>query len=533
MAGPAALLLAPNDHQLRRGDSPRRLRVEREAPPAGRGASGKATVGETPAAIAAFALHVFLTFYGLGVGDLWRTENLRARVAAEMLESGDWVVPRLYGEPHFTKPPGMYAAVALASLPAGRVTEWSARLPSAVAAILTAALVYWSFRTSLGRAGGLVAALTLPVSFVWLDKAGAAEIDMLQTAWVAGSILFFLRAVEYHESDSPSAARPWWLAAMLCVAGGVLTKWTAPAFFYATAVPFLAWRRRLRLLLGRGHLCGAAVGMAICFAWATAAAGRAGLAPLAETVKREALIRLVPAAYGLPYPWLRSLTHPFVLLGVHLPWSALALWASRPAFGRLWDAKARRLWQALVCWVWPNMLVWSLVSDHASRHAFPLYPGLAGLAALAWFAWLTGRMSWRLPWATPAAALVMVLAVWIGVKVAFIHGVLPARNGDRRPHEKGAELAARVPAGQTLYACPMPDRDEGIMYYYGRPVRRVAGPEALPAGAGPVYCLLPESDWVRWRPPRPAAALWRVEGELRGVMVLVRVAGAQDLVRSF
>src|SRR5262245_60602989 len=44
-----------------------------------------------------------LFFYGLGAGPLWKTEGLRAIVAADMLRSGNWIVPTLYGEPLFTK----------------------------------------------------------------------------------------------------------------------------------------------------------------------------------------------------------------------------------------------------------------------------------------------------------------------------------------------------------------------------------------------------------------------------------------------
>src|SRR5689334_16305879 len=87
------------------------------------------------------ALCGVLFFYGLDRGDLYRTENLRALVAADFLRSGDWLVPRLYGEPLFTKPPGMYAAIALASWPFGGVSTWSARLPSALAGTGTVFLV--------------------------------------------------------------------------------------------------------------------------------------------------------------------------------------------------------------------------------------------------------------------------------------------------------------------------------------------------------------------------------------------------------
>src|SRR5262245_8299394 len=158
-----------------------------------------------------------LFFYGLNAGDLYRTENLRAVIAAEFLRSGDWIVPRLYGEPLLTKPPGMYAAIALVSLPFGGVSDATARLPSALAATATVFLFYWYFGRQLGRLGGLVAAVTLPASLVWLDKVPSAEIDPVQVAWVAAAILFFLRALEDEEAGHPGVC-PWWLAALLCVA---------------------------------------------------------------------------------------------------------------------------------------------------------------------------------------------------------------------------------------------------------------------------------------------------------------------------
>src|SRR5438094_4368229 len=147
-------------------------------------------------------LCVFLFFYGINTGELWRTENLRAIIAAEFLRSGNWVVPTLYGEPLFTKPPGMYAAIALVSWPFGGVTEWTARLPSALAGTAVVFLFYWYFARQLGRLGGLVAGLLVPVGFMWLDKASSAEIDTLQVAWVSASVLFLLRALEEEDKET-------------------------------------------------------------------------------------------------------------------------------------------------------------------------------------------------------------------------------------------------------------------------------------------------------------------------------------------
>ena len=86
----------------------------------------------------------FLFFYGLS-GPLYRTEALRAIIGQSALD-GHWLTPTLYGEPFLTKPPGSYVAIALASLPVGRVTEETARLPSALAATFTVLFAFAALR---------------------------------------------------------------------------------------------------------------------------------------------------------------------------------------------------------------------------------------------------------------------------------------------------------------------------------------------------------------------------------------------------
>jgi 4-amino-4-deoxy-L-arabinose transferase-like glycosyltransferase len=482
-----------------------------------------------------------LFFHGLNAGELYRTESLRAILAAEFLRSGNWVVPTLYGEPLLTKPPGMYAAVALASWPAGRVTEMTARLPSAVAATVTVFLFFGTFARLFGKRAGLLAAALLPLSVLWLDRVPTAEIDVLQLAWVAASILCFVRALESAEApqsrraggvnplvnfrnqgvDTPRSpsAWLWWQGALLCVAGGFLTKWTAPAFFYLTVIPLLGWCRRLRLLWGGAHLTAVAVAAVPCVAWAMAAGSLAGWDVLFGTVGREALQHLSPAHHSRPYPWAEVLTFPLLFLAANLPWSAVALLTFRPGFARLWDERGRRLLQALHCWTWANLLFWSVVPGHRFRHGLPLQPGLAGLAAMVCIAWLTGRLSWPLPRVTPRVVLLGVLAVWLVVKITFVQVILPARNPDRQPREKGEQLAALVPQGRTLYLFRL--KDEGILFYYGRPARRLASPAQLQPGES-AYCVLAEAEWEQWPSSRPAEVLLRTCDEQGAPLVLVK-----------
>src|SRR5262245_47988841 len=90
-----------------------------------------------------------LFFVGLAAGELYQTESLRAILGAQILRSGNGVVPTLYGQPLLTKPPGMYVAIALVSWPFGGVTAATARLPSALAGTATVLLFYVTFARCL------------------------------------------------------------------------------------------------------------------------------------------------------------------------------------------------------------------------------------------------------------------------------------------------------------------------------------------------------------------------------------------------
>ncbi len=155
------------------------------------------------------------------------------------------------------------------------------------------------FRRALDERAALLAALLLPTSVLWLDKVPSAEIDMTLVGWVTAALVLFHRAIE-------SKSAVWWLLSLLCVAVGTLTKWTAPAFFYLTVIPLLAWRGELRLLFGWRHLlaCGVAVG--VCALWAVAVAQQVGWETLIDTVRSEAAYRFAPKSAAKGYPWLGS-----------------------------------------------------------------------------------------------------------------------------------------------------------------------------------------------------------------------------------
>ena len=76
-----------------------------------------------------------------------------------------------------------------------------------------------------------------------------------------------------------------------------------------------------------------------------------------------------------------------------------------------------------------------------------------------------------------------------------------------------------MPAGQVLYVFQL--KDEGIMFYYGRPVRRLPSPAQLPSAEEPLYCILNENEWDHWRGTGRAEAVQRLKDEQGDPIVLV------------
>lgn len=277
---------------------------------------------------------------------------------------------------------------------------------------------------------------------------------------------------------------------MLCVAGGFLTKWTAPAFFYLAVVPFLWQSGRLRLLFQKEHLLAVSTALVICGGWMTLAANEVGWEALRDTIYQEAAQRFAPKGRGKPYPWLESLTFPAVVLGATLPWSIPALFALRPSFWRTLPDSERRLVLLLHCWAWPNLLFWSLPSQHNVRYVLPICPAITLLGVMVMLRWAerVGSVGWKL--ASPRTVLVAAVLVWATLKIVFVETVVPARTANRNAHETGEQLAALVPEGELLYLCRL--KDEGVMFYYGRPVRRLSVAQ-MPEDCR--YVILLDEEW--------------------------------------
>src|SRR6185295_12283836 len=119
----------------------------------------------------------FLFFFGLAYfGLLGADEPRYAQVAREMLARHDWITPTLGGKPWLEKP-ALYYWQAMLAYSAFGVSDWAARLPSAIDAtlmVIAAYLFLRRFRPRMRLDGALMTASAAGV----IGFARAASMDM-------------------------------------------------------------------------------------------------------------------------------------------------------------------------------------------------------------------------------------------------------------------------------------------------------------------------------------------------------------------
>ncbi len=136
-------------------------------------------------------LVTFIPFLGEALFNT-KGEPREAIVAMSMLQQGDWVLPVSYGTDIPYKPPFFAWCIAAVSwLLGGEVTEFTSRLPSAVALIAMVMAVYSVFRRELRDSGSipLMAAVVTFTSFEVFRAGYACRVDMVLTSCIVCAIL--------------------------------------------------------------------------------------------------------------------------------------------------------------------------------------------------------------------------------------------------------------------------------------------------------------------------------------------------------
>ena len=403
-------------------------------------ASGPSTLfGGAPRWVAVAALLVF-SLALQGTRPLFDPDEGRyTAVALQMLDSGDWLTPRLHHEvPHFSKPPLTYWALASSMALFGR-NEWAVRLPNSLAYFATVLLVF-ALARRLNPDRAELAALVQATLLASFAAANVVTTDTLlalfETLGVAGFVLL-------RWGGLPEERARWVLWGGFGLA--FLTKGPPGLLPLLAILVFTSWIDGRRGLARLVSLRAIALFLALAFGWygwqVWQRPDLLGYLLGAEVVGRVASDEFDRNATleGMFETYL-----PVLILGP-LPWWPLALrWrsrAERTAAGR-WAA-LRAEPERLFLWLW---LLLPLAVFLVARSRLPLY---------------------LLPLAVPASLLMARSVarridlrreqrIWIAVWMIVLLGIKgigsliePDRNGRRLAEEIRA--AAPYPPGEVLF----------------------------------------------------------------------------------
>lgn len=460
-------------------------------------------------------------------------ESRRATIAQEMLWTGDYVVPRQFGEPFLSRPPLHNWLIALSATLRGQMDAVAVRLPTMTALLLTTLLVYAYGRTFLGRLGAFAAAAGFVTMGEVLQLGRLAECDTVFTFLLASAVLLW----HWGYTRGWPAALTWGLGYGFAALAALTKGPQPPVYFGGTVVLYLAWRRDWRTFFNLGHLFGLALFAAIVLAWAVPFQLACGWDATQRIWGSDSSARFVE--WTTPAVLRHMVQYPLECLGCTAPWSlALVAFLSKRFRHSLGTTTPHAVFLAIYCLV--GFLPCWAPPGAATRYVYPLYPAVALLAGLAidrvalaelsprlrrawgfgWSAWaivmaaivvavttasVSSGFTFARPWTvSPAVAVAWAMAsacavvlVWLGRRpvgdkrmryavgglacylavgycVVVVHAT-QARSVDT------AALVARVkeaiPAGSRLVG--IDGTHHLFAYYYGEPVELRSSPQLV------------------------------------------------------
>ncbi len=374
-------------------------------------------------------------FSGLGaLGFVGPDEPRYASVARAMAEKGDWITPRLNGRPWFEKPI-LYYWTAATTFRAFGVSEFAARLPSALAAALATLAVAWAAFRCYGKGTAWLTLLLLPCTISMVGFTRAATPDMLFSGLLAAAMVAASEMVG--KEHAGNLAR---IVFGAFLGGATLAK--GPAAVVLAGGSILLWAiaaRRPRDSLRFLHPWAIT---AFCFTalpWYVLCAVR-NPEFLRVFLVEHNVARYFTPVFHHPQPFWFFI--PILLLAV-LPWTLLLVGVARDA---IQSCRGHRLTDSpglfFACWVIFPVLFFSASDSKLPGYILPAVPPLALLMARS-LAWASAqRSAWASGLLVGVGATYVVLALTAGY---WLQRLPPQAN--LTPNEVRGWLAVTIAGG--------------------------------------------------------------------------------------
>lgn len=327
----------------------------------------------------------------IGLGDFsTKGEPREAAVAVSMLETGNWVLPQVYADEFAYKPPMAHWLMAAFSYPEGYVSEFTSRLPSALAFVLLIGFTLVFFGKRVRFQESFITTLLL-ITCVEIHRAAmTTRVDMLLTMFIVLGLYQLYRWEEQQELKGLPIFIPLLLGCAMLTKGpvGVIL----PLFVFAVYLIVLhkySWLTVFKALLYAG-----VSSLFLPLLWYLAAWKQGGQefldVVLAENFGRFFHLATPAIHYELGHengvwynfmtvaagfmPW--TLFFIFTLFGLKGKWPAqpLSRWL-KEAWEKIRSMEKVRLFSlvALVC----ILFFYSIPASKRSVYLMPAYPFIA------------------------------------------------------------------------------------------------------------------------------------------------------------
>lgn len=330
-----------------------------------------------------------------------------ALLARNMVQTGDWLVPRIGSEVHLEKTPLFIWSIAALSLAQRDVTELTAVLPSAVSGILGVGMTVLLGRSMFGPRVGVLAGLVLATTWGYFWHARLALADMMVTAFVvAGAAAFWAAVGRPGQRRLPMALFWVGLGLALSAKGPVGLMPLLPCGAFLVADHGWSGLRKLR------PLTGVAVVAVISVPWALAFAFQPETSYVQSVLVEDFLAPRL-RGWGQPSEALWALGP----IGVgFMPWAPFLPSAVRHGWWKPEGDDTRRAFRFLVFWVLAYVIVITLMPHKRDRYLLPTYPALALMVGWLWDRWMTRPVPGTLRlhgvvWAALAALIAVAIVL--------------------------------------------------------------------------------------------------------------------------
>ncbi|MDZ4833168.1 MAG: glycosyltransferase family 39 protein [Candidatus Melainabacteria bacterium] len=383
-----------------------------------------------------------------------RAEVFFAECAREMIATSNMVTPLYHGQAFFDKPILVYWFI-IACFKTFGISHFAARIPTILASAATIVVTAYACRSLFGWRAGLIAAMALATSFMYLSFSALCMSDtMLVLVDTITLILMYAgyRAPEKNElnfgpssaDDNPGTSSAtvnsgtlaprttnWtrtklWSLAAAAMGLGFLTKGPVavvlPAAFF---IAFLIVERKLSLVKPKHLAFGALALCLIASPWFFLAYNANGMEAITYFFIRENFQRFAGATYDTHRPiWFMLVS----LMGGFLPWSVFLppiLYLSIKQF--LAQRKTKTPLESshiqLYLWMWVAVVVgfFSLSRGKIDYYALPAFPACAALVGLYLSKWIDDQNKF----AKTAIAILNVALIVVGVGLGLFLSVLP------------------------------------------------------------------------------------------------------------